>query len=330
MAQNLASLNCWIVTPNGLVGTENQCIGVAQALGVKYTTKRIKLNQPWRGLTPYLKFENQFCFSSQGDKIEPPWPDLVIAAGRRAIPAARYIRRMSNRETFVAFLQHPHCDTRSFDLVAAPYHDNLRGGNVIETVGAANKITPTLIKQEKEKFAHLFEKLPSPRVAVLIGGNSKTHRLTTDITVRFCNQLKSLQNIEGCSLMVTASRRTGDRNAFLLHQKLEQLNNTYFWDGKSENPYLGMLGWADYVVVTEDSVSMLCDAATVGKPIYKIGLEGRSNKFDRFYKALESRNITKPFDGTLEHWDYTPLRDADFIAQNIAERLINLGKVNAD
>lgn len=327
MTSDLSSLTCWIVTPNGLIGTENQCIGVAEALGVPYILKRVKLNQPWRGLTPYLRFESQFCFSSKGDKIEPPWPDLVIAAGRRAIPAARYIRRMSSNKSFVVFLQNPHCDTRSFDLVAAPYHDKVKGSNVIETVGAANRITADLIAEEKKKFAHLFDKLPSPRVAVLLGGNSKTHRLTTDITLKFCNQLKELQNIEGCSLMITASRRTGDRNAFLLRQKLAPLNNSYFWDGKTDNPYLGMLAWADYIIVSEDSVSMLCDAATVGKPVYKLSLEGRSNKFDRFYKALEDRNITKPFTGNLEHWDYDRLQDAQFIARNIIERLINHGKV---
>lgn len=330
MTKNISALSCWIVTPNGLIGTENQCIGVANALNIDYQIKRIELNQPWRGLTPLLKFENQFCFSTSGDALEPPWPDLVIAAGRRAIPAARYIRKMSQRKTYVVFLQDPHCDTRSFDLVAAPKHDRVRGSNVIQTVGAPNKITSVQLDEAKKKFEKLFSPLPAPRVGVIIGGNSKTHRMTTDITLKLCNQLVGLQQSHNCSLMITASRRTGDRNNFLIEQNLSHSEDCYLWDGRSENPYLGILGWADYLLVTEDSVSMLCDAASTGKPVYKVALEGRSKKFDLFYKTLEDHGAMRPFCGKLASWSYERIQDADYVATAIKDQLINLGKITSE
>ena len=47
---------CWIIT-EGIAGTENQCLGVAENLNVDIEIKRIKLNEPWNSLSPYIKFE---------------------------------------------------------------------------------------------------------------------------------------------------------------------------------------------------------------------------------------------------------------------------------
>lgn len=317
----IAATTCWIISPKGLIGTENQCIGVAQALGVKYEVKRIALNQPWRGLSPYLGFESSFCFSAQGDKLEAPWPDLIIAAGRRAIAAVRYIRNMSDKPVYCAFLQDPKCSGRDFDLIAAPRHDQLHGTNVIASVGAANKITPELLASEKETFSELFSPLPAPRVGILIGGNSKTHRMTTDICLKLAGQIQDIHRQHGCGLMITASRRTGERNKHILQRELSKLSGCFFWDGQGDNPYLGILAWADHLLVTEDSVSMLCDAGTTGTPTYRIALEGRSKKFDRLYRHLEKLDIARPFEGHLENWKYKRLDDAGMIAARIRENM---------
>ena len=90
---------CWIVT-EGLTGTENQCLGVAEALGVIPEVKRINLKQPWRTLSPWLGFEHAGIFT--GDPIAAPWPDLALCSGRKAIAAARYIRKASGGKTLVA------------------------------------------------------------------------------------------------------------------------------------------------------------------------------------------------------------------------------------
>ena len=99
-------ISCWIVT-EGFAGTENQCLGIAEALGVTPTVKRIVLRQPWHTLSPWLGSENEWTFSPLGDKLHAPWPDLVLAAGRKGIAAARYIRRMSGNRAFIVFIQDP-------------------------------------------------------------------------------------------------------------------------------------------------------------------------------------------------------------------------------
>src|SRR3546814_5644221 len=46
-----------------------------------------------------------------------------------------------------------------------------------------------------------------------------------------------------------------------------------------ENPYFAYLGLADAILVTADSVNMVCEAASTGKPVYVIDLDGSSDKF---------------------------------------------------
>ncbi len=52
---------------------------------------------------------------------------------------------------------------------------------------------------------------------------------------------------------------------------------------KPTRPYFGILGAADALVVTCDSVNMLGEAAFTGKPLYAWRLEGGSAKFDAFH-----------------------------------------------
>jgi mitochondrial fission protein ELM1 len=304
-------MKCWIIT-EGMAGTENQCLGVAEALGVLAEVKRIKLRQPWKSFSPWLRFEHAGIFEPT---LAPPWPDLLIASGRKSIATSRYIRKASGGKIFTVQIQDPRVSPAEFDLVALPAHDPTRGGNVIVTDASPNRITAEKLAAAREKFSALG-KLKGPRVAVLIGGNSKAHRMTKEITENFAAQLKRLD----AGLMVTTSRRTGEENAGILKNALVD-SGAFIWDGSEENPYFGMLAWADFILVTEDSASMLSDAATTGKPVYVIKLEGGSARLDKLHENLRKKGITRPFDGRLENWAYEPLRDSQKIADEIRIRM---------
>src|SRR5690606_34696715 len=121
--------------------------------------RSISLRQPWKTLTPYFPFEQASTFKPQ---FAPPWPDLVIAGGRKAVAACRYIKR-KNPKAFIVFLQNPKIRSRVLDLIAAPAHDKIQGQNIISTLGAANYITDEKLQSEKQKFAE-FAALKTPRV----------------------------------------------------------------------------------------------------------------------------------------------------------------------
>lgn len=305
--KDLKNSKCWIITEKGLRGTLNQCLGVVEALDIPYEIKEIELNQPWKTLSPYIGFEHETSFIPF---LKKPWPDLIIAGGRKAIAACRYIKKQ-NPDVFCVFLQNPRTSFQIFDLIAAPEHDRLTGPHIIQTTGAVNRITPDKLAQCD---ISAFETLPRPRVAVLLGGHSKTHRLTDHVINKLIEQLQALK----ASYMITPSRRTPPEFV----QKLQQAElNAFIWDGLGENPYLSMLAAADYILVTGDSVSMLSDAGTTGKPVYIIALEGGSDKFDRFYQVLKEKNVARDFHGALESWNYAPLNDAHFVASTIKTKI---------
>jgi mitochondrial fission protein ELM1 len=305
------SATCWIVT-EGLAGTENQCIGVAEALGVMPEIKRITLRQPWKLLSPYLGFENANSFAPD---LTPPWPDILIASGRKSIAASRYIQKMSGGQTFTVQIQDPRISPKHFDLVAVPKHDPTRGENVIVTTAAPNKITPVKLAVAREEFKQ-FADLPSPRIAVLVGGSSQSYTMNADTVRKLADQLKALD----AGLMITTSRRTGAQNEQTLKAALAD-KQAYIWDGQAPNPFMGMLAWADFILVTADSTSMLSEAASTGKPTYLIELEGGSPRLNDMQRNLEESGNIRRFEGTLESWPVIPLNDAQKVATEIRRRL---------
>jgi len=309
-------INCWVLS-EGMAGTENQCIGVANALGIPYKIKQIKLKEPWNSLSPYIGFEKEWSFSPP---LTPPWPDILIASGRKSIAPSRYIKKTSKGRSFTVQIQDPRINSKHFDLVAVPEHDPMRANNVIVTKASPNKITNTLLNKAKKEFSEI-EKLKSPRIAVLIGGSSKAYDMTYEITENLSRELK---NIKG-SLMITCSRRTGEVNKAILQKNLDD-NSNFFWDGNGKNPYLSFLAWADYIVVTADSASMISESCTTGKPVYMIDLDGGARRISRLHNNLIKHGALRKFVGKLDNYSYEPLDDAQIVAQEIKKRFKDFTK----
>jgi uncharacterized protein len=316
----ISQATCWVVT-DGKAGMENQCLGLAEALGIKPVIKRIKLRSPWKQLSPFLRHGLQHAFSLEADPISPPWPDILIATGRASVPASVYVKRMSRKEggkgTFTVQIQNPVIDPSRFDLVVVPRHDTLTGANVMTTRGSLHRVTPDVLRQSAEMFLPEVQKFPSPRIAVILGGSNAVYSFTPREAKILAEQLKALVN-KGGSLMITPSRRTGAENMQIITQAL-QGTNSYIWDGQGANPYYGMLGLADAHLVTCDSINLVSEACATGKPVMIINLPGGSDKFRRFHQAMRDDGMTRPFTGKIEDWSYTPLDDMRLIADRIKE-----------
>lgn len=297
-----------------MAGTENQCLGVAQALDIMPKILKVTLKQPWAALSPWLGLE---CSATFCPALEPPWPDIILASGRKSIAASRYIKKKSKNQTYTVQIQDPRINPTQFDLVAVPEHDPTRGENVLVTTATPNKVCEVLLKTARDEFAELFENLPTPRIAVLIGGSTKTHTISDEDISRLIAQLKSLSAT--ASLMITTSRRTGEENTRRIRDALKQ-ENVYFWDSISPNPYMGMLGWADYIIATNDSTSMLSEAATTGKPVYNISLVQLSGRQKQLLENLKNHGAVRDWSGRLESWTYEKLNDAQKIAAAIKEK----------
>ena len=143
--------SCWVLT-EGIAGTENQCLGLAEALGVTPVIKRVKLRFPWKQLSPWLDWGHKYALAKDSDPIAPPWPDLLISSGRKSVGIARYVRKASGGKTFVVQIQDPRVGPKPFDLVVLPQHDLTRGENVMVTRAALLAVRATLPDGPEVRF----------------------------------------------------------------------------------------------------------------------------------------------------------------------------------
>ncbi len=317
-------VSCWVVT-DGKVGMESQCIGLAEALGFGPIVKRIALRTPWRQFTPYFRLAQSFGFSKQCDALNAPWPDLVIATGRQSVVASMYIRAKARKDgmrTIAVQLQNPGLSSSYFDLVVAPRHDGLAGENVVATSGALHRVTGEKKSEGAARLTPYVSRLPRPYTGVLLGGSNAAYRFDAEAAKNLGRQLVLAAHAMGGSLLVTPSRRTGESNEHVLKDAIRMVPN-FFWEGNGFNPYFGILGLADFFVVTCDSVNMVSEALASGRPVYVADLPGGARKFEIFHRHMREEGLTRPFDGVLEAYSYVPPKDMAEVTARIRALLQN-------
>ena len=310
---------CWILT-DGKIGMVNQCRALARALGLDPEMKTVDLRAPWCWLPPRLTPARTGVVTPDSTPLAPPWPDLLIATGRKSVAPARAIRRASGGHTFCVQIQAPGVAPGAFDVVVAPAHDRLDGANVISTIGSMQGIDHAALEDARAAFAGRVAPLPHPRVAVLLGGDNGVFRFTRARADSLAAQLRDLAAKRNVGLMVTPSRRTPGFAVDAIKGALDGLEAD-IWDETGANPYLGFLAHADAIIVTGDSVNMVSEAVATGKPVHVVPLEGGSRKFARFHEAMTARGFTRPFSGALESWTYEPPDDMAVVVTEIQRRM---------
>jgi uncharacterized protein len=308
----------WVLH-DGKAGMASQAVGLAEATGFRFVEKRLAIRFPWLCLPPQLWPVPLTAPGAGGARLEPPWPDFVVACGRNAAMPALAIRRASEGRTTVAQLQNPGVGRDEFDLLVVPAHDRLRGSRVVVTQGAVHRAAPKRLDVERERFPALAA-LPRPMLAVLLGGSNKAYRLTLRRLDEIADAIASVLHESGGSALVTPSRRTGAEGLKLVQDRLARLPAA-IWDGTGDNPYFAYLGLADAFLVTADSVSMISEAAGTGKPVHILDLDGGNAKFARFHQLMQQAGITRPFAGHLESWSY-PIPDDTVRAGAVLRALI--------
>ncbi len=314
---------CWALT-TGEAGMASQARGLADAIGMPYLTRTSCPRKPWRWLPGHLCPGVLGGLTADSDLLQPPWPDLLISCGRRSTPLSIAIRKRSEGKTFTVHIQDPRIPPQYFDLVIPMSHDPIRGDNVFPTDLAMHPITDDWLATARSHFIPLLGKLPKPLIAVLIGGRTRKHPFPPEECMAISEQLLATRETHDAGMVISTSRRTGPENTKILQRKLSA-GNTLIWTGEGENPYAGMLALADFIIVTEDSVSMVSEACASGKPVFTIPLHGRSGRLDRFHENLRDRGLTKRLSTRLEPFAAPQNNDTPRIASLVRSRLAARG-----
>lgn len=272
----------WILT-DGKAGDEQPLIGLAEEMGVVPSLRHVAPRKPFALLMPWGPIDPKDRPNQPGSPLEGPAPDICLATGRRAVAYLRALKRRSPR-TLTVFVKDPRTRWNGADLVVVQSHDRLAGRDVMVVTTAPNRISVSRLDAIRQAPPASLAALPAPRLAVLVGGNSRHHRFEQVDIDRLVSGLRARLDA-GASLMITASRRTPQAlKAGLV--ALSSQPNAVFWDGTGENPLVAYLALADEIVVTADSTNMVGEAATTGKPIQVFHPTGGHPKIARFLAAL--------------------------------------------
>lgn len=242
------------------------------------------------------------------DKLDGELPKLVVSCGRRGGLAAMSLRAQHPEQPcqFV-HIQDPQVSAAHFDLVIAMGHDKIRGENVIFSDYALHAITPEVLAQARVQFAPQFAGFEAPLISVLLGGATNKYHFGAQAMRLLILQLQAILDTQAGSLLITPSRRTGAANIAMLKQAFAGNARVYIYDENAhgQNPYMGLLAVADYIVVTNDSVNMMSEALATGKPVVMLPLIGhRNTKPARFAAQLLEQGIMREYKGALTPWDY--------------------------
>ncbi len=292
-------------------GHTNQSLGIAEALGWPFVIKKIVYNTISK--LPNLMYHGTLLSvpKTVRDHIAPPWPDIVIAAGRKLAPIAAYIRKKSEGKTFVVQVMWPGQPAKDMDVIAVPSHDVIADHAAVMTLlGAPNRVNPDFLQTEAAIWEQTFKRYKQPYIAVLVGGKTRVRNMRVQDAVELAQRINEFASPLRASVFITASGRTPPEAIKALESELRV--PAYVHDNKSRaNPYYGFIALADYIVVTGDSVSMCSEACASGKPVFIFSREDwLPAKHQRFIDTLLHQGYAKSFvKENFEHYSkYKPRR----------------------
>lgn len=307
--------SAWVIS-DGAAGNERQALALVSALGVSARVMTLPLRAPWAWFAPRRIPGGRLALAPRDRAgFEAPWPDVAIGCGRSAALLTRMLRNLSDGYCYCVQILDPRIDPRHWDAVVAPRHDRLEGANVLHTLGSLNPIDDAWLASGREAFPN-FEALPRPRVALLVGGPRRGIEFDEHLSRRLIGCVRAVA--QGGSVLATASRRTPPEFAACLRDALASFPDI-FWNGEGTNPYPGLLGWADRIVVTPDSVNMLSEACAAGVPVHTVATAPLPEKIARFHAALRERGLLT--EAGESRAAVAPLRETQAVAAELRKRI---------
>ena len=256
-------------------GDNAQARELAARLPARVETKLLRYS--WlHGLPNYLLGARLASVAKGAESLAPPWPDLVIAIGRRSVPVARWIKKMSGGRTRLVHLGRPRAALDIFDLViTTPQYGLPAAPNVIELT---LPLVPEQLLPDRElaSWRDAFADLPRPLIAALVGGPTWPFLMRGQEMTGLIDNAERMRKALGGSLIVTASPRTPPELFRKAVAVLGVHSRHFTWSPGQGNPYRALLQLADHFIVTSDSVSMLTEGLRTGKPVDVYRLPVRS------------------------------------------------------
>ncbi len=307
--QQNRSTEIWVLIDDK-AGHKNQVMGVADAIGLPISVKKLVYNKNASKPNFFLGASLKGIDIEKSDELQPTkkdlLPDLIIAAGRKTAPVARFLKnqtkKVADRDCFIAQIMYPSFPSSGIDLIAIPEHDNIKEKkNIITTIGAPHRVTQEFLEREGAMWGKTLGTPKRPLISLLIGGGTEKIKFNISHAEELLNSSINLAKQLGGTLWITNSRRTDAEINKLIVEKIKSTPDFFgfFYDCNKEraNPYYALLALADMIIVTGDSISMCSEACAAGRPLIIYAPDDiMPKKHKRMHQALYKEGYAAKFD----------------------------------
>ncbi len=282
-----ASPRIWLLIGDKL-GDNAQARTLADALGWAYEVRRVFPKPEWVLGKPRFVPGLHHLDPDRSAPLRPPWPDLLITIGRRPAMAALWVGEQSGGRTRLVLIGRPRRWIERFALVVVPGQFQVPSrGNVVHLALPLMRPDRAAVAAAAEAWRARLASLPRPLTAVFVGGETRPYRFDARVAQDLLDHLRALERSHGGTLYITTSRRTRPEVVEALGSGLPRGAVLYRWSpDAADNPYQGLLGLADRFVVTGDSISMLVEVASLGRPLAIFALPVAGDPWSRARAAL--------------------------------------------
>lgn len=251
----------------------------------------------------------KFCLNSKNfQELSSFYADVVISCGSSLAPLNIMLAR-ENRARNIVIMKPGLVSPSKFDLAIIPEHDRpVRKKNIAVTKTALNLIDDDSMREGAVNLQSGVRSLEQKktRIGVLIGGESKSYTLTSELIAVVVDELIKAANGLSGELLVTTSRRTSSEVDTLIKERLLKhplcpllvIAN----EKNIEGTVAGILGLSDIVVVSGESISMISEALSSNKPVivFETGKKSdRDTRHGQFLNSLKEKRyvvLVKPED----------------------------------
>ena len=227
--------------------------------------------------------------------------DIVLSTGSSVAAINLLLGTLLRAKTVTCRRPSP-IGIRYFDLTILPmlsWKIAKDRNSVCKTIGVPNPISPDIlntIRTPEKQSLHLQD---SPVIGILLGGTDRNET----ITVEDAEQLHVICNATadkiGTQVLITTSRRTPSDVKEYLRSTFSQSEWCPLFiepgtPSELDDPYQTILAVSDLLIVSADSFSMVCEAASSGRKVIVLSLSQKSLRKPMRYKVyryMEEQSI---------------------------------------
>jgi mitochondrial fission protein ELM1 len=286
----------WVFT-DGSPEHRRQALALAAALNWPYEEKPLLFNALAALPNRLMGASVETLQAVSRATLRAPWPDLIIAAGRRAAPSARWIGKQSRGLTRLVFVGDAGGEVaEEFDALVTPRHARLWAHpHRIEALLPLSSISPQALADAGRRWPDRFKGLPRPWIACFVGWDGERRGLDVATARRIGEDLARFAAELGGAIRVLPGPHLTDEVAQAFAEASGVVLEAGDWHAPAEDRYLADLTESDLVIVGGEGGALIGEAAAAGKPLYLYPLPGRRpGVLSRLSDRVVARALSRP------------------------------------